>query len=350
MIKLNLTRIKQLATLLSEVSLDFFKEIDKREPEYQVFFSLSRDYARSRPNRFDVALALLGIGTGLIDFQQKDPGRTLWQPMAKLTRKEGYPINVEGIRNIIFYLAKSSRFGNTKLKRAERFFTSGFPSWLLNNDLLDLRKNPYNIWLRLSRSMGDPMNKKTIVMAMKAFDMETLAVTNEYLPFPPHIPMMIDSRVTYVSISSGIVVADPMLSVDELASRYRNELVDAWSEVVERVQKILGNRFNALRLDSLIWQAGEYRTQPKVKNYLSSFGLSKQLSSKLASDLLLKEVHLISAKREQTCRGKYVRTEKMKAFAKYVSDLNKKNIRGKKYRDLTAEWREKWRRNHGENG
>lgn len=350
MIKQDVARIKQFAALLSEISLDFFKEIDKREPEYRTFLSLSKEYANFRPNKFDVSLALMGIGTGLIDFQQKDPGRTLWQPMERFTRKEGYPINVKGIRDIIFHLAKSSRFGNTKLKRAERFFTSGFPSWFLGNDLLHLRKNPYDVWLRLSGSMGDPMNKKTIVMAMKAFDMETLAVTNEYLPFPPHIPMMIDSRITYVSISSGIVVVDPILSIDEIASRYRDELVDAWSEVVERVQKNLGNKFNALRLDSLIWQAGEHRTQLSVKNYLRSFGLPMKMSSKLASNLLLKEVHSIPARREKTCIGKYVKTEKMKAFAKYVSDLNEKGIGGKEYRDLTAEWREKWKRNHKQDG
>ena len=347
MIEQDPNRIEQHATLFSKISLDFFKRIDRREPEYRTFLSLSKDYSKCRPLKFDSSSALLGIGTGLIDFQQRDPGRTLWQPMERLTRKMGFPIDVEGIRDIVFHLAKSSRFGSTKLKRAEKFFTSGFPSWFLRNDLRYLRKDPYDVWMRLSQNMGDPENKKTIVMAMKAFDMETLAVTNEYLPFPSHIPMMIDSRVTYVSLSSGIVVADPRFSVDEIASRYRDELVEAWSEVVKQVQKTLGNRFNALRLDSLLWQAGELKTQLSVTNFLLSFGLPKQLSSRVASNLFLKEIHPSPMKRTHLPRENRIKTGKVKAFAKFVSDLKEKGIRGKEYRDLVTKWQEEWKRNHG---
>lgn len=340
------SRIQQLATLLSKTSLDFFKEIDKREPEYQTFLRLSKDYSKYHPLKFDSSLALLGIGTGLIDFQQKDPGRTLWQPMETLAEERKFPVNVEGIKDVVIQVAKSSRFASTKVIRAERFFASPFPSWFLNNDLRTLRRDPYNVWIKLCRDMDDPMSKKTIVMAMKAFDMETLAVTNEYLPFQSHIPMMIDSRVTYVSLSSGIVMTDPKLSIDEIASSCRDELVDAWSKVVERVQKTLGTRFNALRLDSLLWQAGEFKTQLAVTDFLSSFGLPKQLASRIASNLFAKEVYSSPIERTDQRRKSNISTEKMKAFAEFVSELKEKGIRGKKYRDSVAKWQEEWKRNH----
>lgn len=350
MIRQDPDRIQQLATLLSKTSLDFFKEIDRREPEYQAFLRLSKDYSKHHPLKFDSSLALLGIGTGLIDFQQKDPGRTLWQPMERLAKEKKFPIKVEGIKDVVIQLAKSSRFGSTKVRRAENFFASRFPSWFLDNDLRTLRGDPYNVWIRLSRNMDDPMSKKTIVMAMKAFDMETLAVTEEYLPFPSHIPMMIDSRVTYVSLSSGIVIADPRLSIHEIASRYRTELVEAWSEVVKRVEKTLGTEFNALRLDSLLWQAGEYKTQLRITNFLPSFGLPEQLSSKISSNLLFKEIHSTPISQTHPPSENRSETEKMKAFADFVSELKEKGIRGKEYRDSIKKWQEEWKRNHmGEN-
>lgn len=346
MIRQDPNRIQKLAELLSKTSLDFFKEIDRREPEYQTFLRLAKDYSKHRPLRFDSSLALLGIGTGLIDFQQKDPGRTLWQPMERLAEEKKFPVNVEGIKDVVIQLAESSRFASTKVSRAERFFASRFPSWFLDNDLRTLRSEPYNVWTRLSQNMDDSMSKKTIVMAMKAFDMETLAVTDEYLPFPSHIPMMIDSRVTYVSLSSGIVMTDPKLSIDEIASRYRDELVEAWSEVVKRVQKTLGSRFNALRLDSLLWQAGEFKTQLRITHFLRNFGLPEQLSSRISSNLLFKDIHSSPISRTHPPREDRLEADKMKAFATFVAELKEKGIRGKEYRDSIKEWQEEWKRNH----
>ncbi len=169
-------------------------------------------------------------------------------------------------------------------------FKSGFASGFWKSKMEESRKEPYKVWVSLARSMGDPVDKKTIVMAMKAFDMETLAVKKHYLPFPPDIPIMVDSRVTYASLSSGIAIVEPEVSIDTIASSYRSEIIRAWSEVIAIAKQKLGQEFNALRLDSLIWQAGEYRNRDTIASYLRKMQLPHKVTSDIANQLIWKTI------------------------------------------------------------
>lgn len=40
----------------------------------------------------------------------------------------------------------------------------------------------------------------------------------------------------------------------------------------------------------------------------------------------------------------YIKTEKMKDFARFISELKERGVRGEEYRSLVAEWREEWKR------
>lgn len=260
------------------------------EPEYKTFDNLHRKYSTISPYKFDNTLALLGIGTGLIDYQQKDPGKTVWQPLEKLVYKHGFPSTLDGIMRIHLQLAESSRFASHKMTRVKRMYQSGFASRFWEGDITENRKEPFRVWASLARSMRDPIDRKTIVMAMKAFDMETLAVKKHYLPFPPDIPIMVDSRITYVSLSSGIVIVEPEVSIDAIASSYRSEIVRAWSEVIAIAKQKLGQEFNALRLDSLIWQAGEYKNRDAIASYLRKMQLPHELTLNIAKQLIGKTI------------------------------------------------------------
>ena len=289
MINLDASRIRELAASVSQIPVEAFYRIDTMEPEYKVFGSLNGKYAKASAGKFDSMLALLGIGTGLIDYQQKNPAKSVWQPLERIVDQHGFPSALNEAREVHLRLAASSRFGSAKSARVGRMYQSGFASWFWQNDLTEIRKDPYKAWRTLARNMGDPVDKKTIVMAMKAFDMETLALTKHYLQFSADIPIMVDSRITYVSLSSGIVVVEPFTSVDDIASRYRSQIIRAWFEVINIVRSIIGQEFNALRLDSLVWQAGEYKNRAAIASYLRRMQLSPEVASRVASQLIWKD-------------------------------------------------------------
>jgi len=289
-IKFDHSRIKELADAISQIPIGTFYSIDMMEPEYKTFDNLHRKYSTISPYKFDNTLALLGIGTGLIDYQQRDPGRTVWQPLEKLVHQHGFPSTLDEIMRIHLQLAGLSRFATHKTTRVKKMYQSGFASRFWNGDITENRKEPYRVWMSLARSMGDPVDKKTIVMAMKAFDIETLAVKKHYLPFPSDIPIMVDSRITYVSLSSGIVNTAADMTIDAIASSYRSEIIRAWSEVIAIAKQKIGEEFNALRLDSLIWQAGEHRSRDAVISYLRKMQLPSELSVNIAEQLIWKNI------------------------------------------------------------
>lgn len=290
MIKIDASRVNELGETISQIPIDAFYRIDTMEPEHQTFDNIRKSNVPTVLYKFDNALALLGIGTGLIDYQQKNPAKSIWQPLERIVLQHGFPTTLDRIREIHVQLATSSRFGKVKSARVGRMYESGFASWFWQNELEGLRKDPYGVWLFLARSMSDPVDKKTIVMAMKAFDMETLAIKKHYLPFPSDIPIMVDSRITYVSLSSGIVSADPLVSIDAIASQYRSQIIRAWSEVINIARRTIGQEFNALRLDSLIWQAGEHRNCEAIAAYLKRMQLSTKLALNIAKQLIWKTI------------------------------------------------------------
>jgi N-glycosylase/DNA lyase/DNA-directed RNA polymerase subunit RPC12/RpoP len=286
--KIDFPRIEELANAISKIPINAYYYIDTMEPEYQTFQNLYKKYATTTSDKFDSTLALLGIGTGLIDYQQKNPAKSVWQPLERVVQECGFPSELEQIRKVHSILAASFRFAAAKTKRVERMYQSGFASWFWNKVLAETRKDPYNVWLTLAGNMGDPTDKKTIVMAMKAFDMETLAVEKHYLPFPSEIPIMVDSRVAFVSLSSGIIAIDPSISIDLIASQYKTEIIHAWSEVIKIARNVVGKELNALRLDSLIWQAGEYRDRDAVVSYLRQMQLPPEIATHIGNQLIWK--------------------------------------------------------------
>jgi N-glycosylase/DNA lyase len=163
-------------------------------------------------------------------------------------------------------------------------FESGFANWFWA-DLNMMRREPYGAWLRLAGSLNDPPEKKTIVMAMKAFDMETLAVTGGYLRFPPDVPIMVDSRVASVTRRSGLVEGFPVISDNDIASRYRHLIIDAWARIVRTVRETTGDWFSALRLDTLIWWLGEIATRSSATAYLVSKGLDQNLADRCSREM-----------------------------------------------------------------
>lgn len=283
-------RARALAQAISKIPMDTFLRIDRGEPEFQAFQRLIPQYRSRSPEGWDPALALSGLYMGLIDFQED--AKSLWRRYESAIQEAGFPTDPAAIESMVMSMARSRRMGRTKVARLERAFRSGFTDWFVKKGLPEIRNNAWDTWRNLAFRMGDTVDKKTIVMAMKALLMETLAAHDVYPDLPPDVPIMVDSRIARLTLSSGLLrleADEKGLSIDEVASSFKDSIITGWRRVVEQVQPVLGPRFNALRLDSLLWQVGDARTREDMIQKLRAMGLEEGVARELADELLVAE-------------------------------------------------------------
>jgi len=280
-------RARALAKAITRIPMDTFLRIDQEEPEFQAFQKLIPQYQIRAPDGWDPALALSGLYVGLIDFQEN--ARSLWRKYESAVQEAGFPDDPKAIEGMVMSIARGRRLARTKVARLERALRSGFTAWFVERGIQEIRDNAWETWRNLALRMGDPVDRKTIVMAMKALLMETLAATDAYPDLPPDVPIMVDSRIARLTRSSGLLrmeANEEGLSDDEFASKFKDPVVSAWRRVVGQVQPVQGPRFNALRLDSLLWQVGDARTREGMAQRLRTMGLEEAIAQELASELL----------------------------------------------------------------
>ena len=90
------------------------------------------------------------------------------------------------------------------------------------------------------------MHGKTVVLAMNIYDIANLLRHGEYLPFRSDIPIPCGLQVERVSQSAGIT-----------SSEDTDAILEAWAEVMDAVEDRLGEPVSLLRIDSVVWQAGQ---------------------------------------------------------------------------------------------
>jgi N-glycosylase/DNA lyase len=75
-----------------------------------------------------------------------------------------------------------------KRNRVKRFLASPMMGQISERSIADLGKKPMEFWSELSMSMHQKPDDKTIVFAMKTFDLMHKAETGRYVRFPANIP------------------------------------------------------------------------------------------------------------------------------------------------------------------
>jgi len=106
------------------------------------------------------------------------------------------------------------------------------------------------------------MEKKTVVLAVKIYDIFTLIVDGQYLELLTDIPIPCDLQVERVAAASGIV-----------ESEEKGPVMDAWARVMESVNEKLDRPVSMLRIDSIVWQAGQIISKNGDKYNASRQGL-----------------------------------------------------------------------------
>ncbi len=260
----NLERVKIISDLLSSLGFNGIVRFDTLEPEYRALKTL---YERGVEPAY---LGLIAVSAGVIDFQLGAGGaERFW---STLVDAAGFFNNLNSLSQVEklmeSFLTKpvNARSIRLKRRRIRRIFESGFSEWFTENyDMV--RRKPILLWRKLAYTIGSSMEKKTMVFAMKAFDISHLICFGDYADFPWDIPIPVDFHIRQVTVSAGLL--------EDYGSD--SEVREAWIMVLKRVKDRIKGNIHLLRIDSLVWQIGKIMYEN---------GYDKNLSTKRIIDYM----------------------------------------------------------------
>lgn len=237
---MNTDRVEAVADALASVGYDGIAAFDRTEPEYGTLELLYNEFEN------ESYVKLLAICAATQDYQLNGDAQRFWSELDDVVHQYGAIECTQDVRDVLGdFMEKgvNARLNQQKRERLVKLFESGFDDWFVeNHDSVEA----VEVWNQLAESMEANRQSKTVVLAMKVYDIAHLIQHGEYREFPYDIPIPCDLQVERVSVTSGIT-----------DSKGSEEVMEAWSEVMERVTQRLGRPVSLLRIDSVVWQAGQ---------------------------------------------------------------------------------------------
>lgn len=288
---INEERVNIIADLLSKLGFDVIAKFDTFEPEYRVL-KILHDRGVTPPY-----LGLIAVCAGVIDYQLRAGGSDkFWATLLETARSYQDLNSVSQVEKLMEKFL-SKRINSIKYKdkcsRIKSIFESGLASEIVEN-YDEIRKQPGLLWEKLASDISKmgkasdirrKMSEKTVVVAIKAFDISHFICFGDYVELPGDIPIPVDFHVKQVTISAGLL--------EEYGSD--DEFRKAWRMVFEKVREKIRGNINLLRLDSIVWQIGKIMYKNaydrdlsvmEITDYLSGcIGVDRELTEKLAQEL-----------------------------------------------------------------
>lgn len=274
---MNQARVDAVGESIASIGYEGITAFDRTEPEYDAIIKL---YDRYEDETYVKLLATIATTQ---DYMLNGDAQRFWKEF------EDVSLNADGLSSIrdvkIILNAFMERSVNARLKdqkksRLVKIFESEFAEWFVDNHTT---AEPLEVWTELADSLNSDMDAKTVVLAMKVYDIAHLIKYDEYLEFPEEIPIPCDLQVVRVSKSSGVI-----------DSENHGQVLSTWAEVMATVSENLGRHVSLLRIDSIVWQAGQIigKHEPNKnsarENLLDHFeevGLKTDSASRLATEL-----------------------------------------------------------------
>jgi DNA-(apurinic or apyrimidinic site) lyase len=327
---INFERVKVVANLFNGLGFERIVKFDMLEPEYHALRTL-----RDRGVRPEYS-SLIAVCTGVIDFQLGRGGaEKLWATLAEVANRFD-ELNslkqVEFLMKVFLSEPINARSLQLKIARIRKLFDSEFAEWFIEN-YEGVRQSPVVLWRRLAETLGSGMEQKTMVFAMKAFDISHLLYYGDYVDFPWDIPIPVDFHVRHVTISAGLL------------DRYGDDEAfrKVWALVLRKVREKLGRNVSLLRLDSLVWQVGKMMyacnyaktsSLKEIQRYLTQkVGVDPVLANKFADELtkFIKKVNVNYEKVRNLSGRLSISTAKSHGKIKKlmsIKELNKARLQG----------------------
>jgi len=233
-------RVDAVASAVANIGYDGIAAFDRTEPEYS---TLERLY-----DEFDseAYVKLLGILAATQDYQLNGDAQEFWEELERTTLERDNLDSKQAVRDSLgdfMEAGVNARLNSQKRDRLVRLLEAGFDDWFVENHE---QATPVEVWEHLADGLNNDMEAKTVVLAMKIYDIAHLIRHGEYLEFPHEIPIPCDLQVERVSHTSGVTQSDDKV-----------EVLATWADVMEEVSEQLGRHVSLLRIDSIVWQAGQ---------------------------------------------------------------------------------------------
>lgn len=237
---MNPTRAQSISDAIAGIGYDGIVAFDEHEPEYGTLSTLYEEF------HDETYIKLLTTCAATQDFQLNGDAQRFWRELTKVSLSYDSLASVEETQDILWEFMEmpvNARFTSMKSDRLQRLFDSDFCEWFAANHEEAV---PLEVWEELAAGIDNEMHKKTVVLAMKIYDIAHLVPHGEYLEFPYGIPIPCDLQVERVSQTSGLTNAEES-----------DRIMDAWAEVMETVSEQVGHHISLLRIDSIVWQSGQ---------------------------------------------------------------------------------------------
>ena len=245
--------------LLAQIPIEIWGKVVEEEPEWHHMHRSLEKYGFGK-------FAVLMVAAGLNDFQLKGKAEiAYWPKLRDLLEKKKVPASLKEMEDMLKEFYARERLPDLKLKRLNRFLSSGLADKLWITESEDVAENFIRIWHELAATMNQSRDAKTIAFAMKCLGISLLMAGESNFSFEK-IPIPVDYRIREFTKRLGVSVEND------------NDVRAFWSQVLEGIRKRVN--INMIHLDSLIWQIGVLRKQ-EIVEYFSAFGLSK-LGEKIA--------------------------------------------------------------------
>ncbi|MDS0223468.1 N-glycosylase/DNA lyase [Haloarcula sp. S1AR25-5A] len=276
---MNEQRINAVADALAAIGYDGITAFDRTEPEYDTLTYLYDRYDS------EAHVKLLGLLAASQDYQLNGDGQQFWQALEDTATNFEHLNSTQAVRDLLGEFVEAdvnARLNEQKRDRLVRVLQAGFDEWFVANHA---SVTPLEVWERFADDMQTRMESKTVVLAMKIYDIAHLIRHDTYLEFPREIPIPCDLQVERVSTSAGIT-----------DSTDTDTVLDAWAAVMEVTSDQLGRHVSLLRIDSIIWQAGQIigkhepdqqAAQEALQQHFQTVGLDSEPATNLAQELTL---------------------------------------------------------------
>jgi len=274
---MNRPRIDPLADAFAALGHDGIAAFDETEPEYETLAFLYDEFGS------EAHVKLLGICAATQDYQLNGDAQAFWRELERTAGAFDALDSTQAVRDVLgdFLEANvNARLNQQKRERLISMFQNEFDEWFVANHTA---VQPVTVWERLADGLDNRMEAKTVVLAMKIYDIAHLIRHGEYLEFPYDIPIPCDLQVERVSRTSGLTT-----------SAETDEVLDAWAELMQAVSDHLDEHVSLLRIDSIVWQAGQVigRHEPDreaaraaLVSHFETVGLESDPARRLAEEL-----------------------------------------------------------------
>ena len=240
-----------LVSSLAKIPLETWNRIVRMEPEWRNMSGFPERYGFGK-------FAVLMLTLGLNDFQLKGKAEVAyWPKLKELLEEHGVPESPKDLELILSGFYRNERLPELKLRRLNRFLSSGLARKLWNVNSSEAARDFLRIWYELARTMGQSKDAKTIAFAMKCLGIALLMVGEVDFDFE-RIPIPVDYRIKAFTKRLGLSPAED------------DEVREFWGEVLDELRRRV--HINMIHLDSLIWQIGTL-SGSGILEYFAQLGL-----------------------------------------------------------------------------